>query len=70
MRYALLILFVAGCADPGNANPQFINKETAHRAGNTMACAFSDRRVCVCVWKDSWYTMSGLAIDPTGRSCQ
>lgn len=70
MKYALLILLAAGCEGAGVADPNVINKETARKAGNSMACDFNNYRVCVCVWKDSWYHMSGLAIDPTGRSCQ
>ena len=67
MRYALLILFVAGC-EPAGTNA--LNKEAAQHAADTMACAMSKRQICVCIFKDSWYTISGIAIDPTGTSCQ
>ena len=69
MRYVFLILFLAGCGDPGKGS-SFFDKEAARKVGDTMACDFNRRHVCVCVWKDSWYTASGLAIDPTGASCQ
>jgi hypothetical protein len=69
MKCAFLIMLLAGCEAAGT-NAGALDKEAARKAGDTMACAYNKRHVCVCVWKDAWYTASGLAIDPTGTSCQ
>jgi hypothetical protein len=70
MKYTLFVLFLAGCDAAVGTNVDILTKQAARVAGDTMSCDFNKRHVCVCVWKDAWFSASGLAIDPTGASCQ